>query len=409
MKISGIIVEYNPLHNGHLYHINKTKEITNCDGLIAVMSGNFNQRGIPSVIDKWNKTKTALDCGIDLVVELPTIYSLSSAEFFSFGAVSLLHNLGIVDSICFGSECGNINTLLDISSTLIDEPLEFRISLKNYLNKGLVFPKARSLALWDYFNSKNYNYITQDKLSETLNSSNNILGVEYLKTLKKLDSSIHPYTIKREGSSYNSDILNELFSSATSIRKFLKSSENIITLYNHIPHSVYELLLNLKNSNYNFAFDFMILPYIKYLNATSPINTLSLIPDANEGLHNKLRKNLFLNLSYEDLINSCKSKRYTFTRISRILCQYFIGFQNYNSLELRNLSCPYARILGFNSNGLRILKSLKSNSNIPIYTKLPKNLNDTLSLDIKSTQAYSIINSSINYNDDYLVSPIKRP
>ena len=155
MNISGIIVEYNPLHNGHVYHINKTKELTNCDVLICVMSGNFTQRGIPSSIDKWTKTKMAINNGVDLVLELPTIYSVSSAEFFAQGAISLLNSLGIVDNICFGSEHGDINDICNISNILLKEPAEYKLLLKTYLSKGITYPLARAKALYEYLtNSK---------------------------------------------------------------------------------------------------------------------------------------------------------------------------------------------------------------------------------------------------------------
>ena len=159
MNISGIIVEYNPLHNGHLYHINKTKELTNCDALICVMSGNFAQRGIPSTIDKWTKTKMALNNGVDLVIELPAIYSVSSAEFFSYGSVSLLNSLGIVNNICFGSEHGDINDIYTISNVLRNEPIEFKLLLKTYLSKGIGYPLARANALYDYLINSNNDII----------------------------------------------------------------------------------------------------------------------------------------------------------------------------------------------------------------------------------------------------------
>ena len=146
-------------------------------------------------------------------------------------------------------------------------------------------------------------------------------------------------------------------------------------------------------------------PYIKHKSATSK-NSLVNLPDVSEGLDNKIIKSLQNNLSYSSALEDIKSKRYTYTRISRILCQYFIGFDNFDSKKLRSMPCPYARVLGFNSNGKSILKSIKSNSSIPLYTKIPKELNDTLQLDIQSTRAYSIINSSINPNSDYLISPI---
>lgn len=404
MKISGIIVEYNPLHNGHLFHINKTKELTNSDLIIAVMSGNFNQRGIPSVVDKWKKTSMALNNGVDIVLELPAIYSLSSAEFFSNGSVSLLNSLGIVDSICFGSEAGDVNFLKEVSHLLVEEPPLFKSLLKEELDEGSPFPKARSSALIHYLEGKNY-YNKKD-LVDNLNSSNNILGIEYLKSLKKLHSNIVPYTIKREGGAYNSTNLNNIFSSATSIRKTLKSNALIEELVSHVPPSVYENMIELKNLNYNFPFDYMMFPYIKYKAMTSQKNYFELIPDSSEGLHNKILTTLKDARDYEHCIEMIKSKRYTYTRISRILCQYFLGFYEYNTIEMRKAPCPYARILGFTKNGATALKSMKSNSSIPIYSKLPKDISPTLSLDLQCTSGYSILNPSISAKEDYLQSPI---
>jgi predicted nucleotidyltransferase len=404
MKISGIIAEYNPLHNGHLFHINKTKELTNSDLIIAVISGNFNQRGIPSVVDKWEKTKMALNNGIDIVLELPAVYSLSSAEFFSHGSVSLLNSLGVVDSICFGSEVGDIDFLEEVSTLLADEPHLFKSLLKDELDKGLTFPRARSLALIHYLNEKKY--YSEENLVNHLNSSNNILAIEYLKSLKRLNSNIIPYTIKREGGAYNSTNLNNIFSSATSIRNILKSNAPMEQLTSHIPSSVYIDMLELKNKNYNFPFDYMMYPYIKYKAITSNKNYLQLIPDASEGLHNRILKSFEEAKNYEECINKIKSKRYTYTRISRILCQYFLGFYEYDTLEMRRNPCPYARILGFTKNGAKALKSMKSNSSIPIYSKLPKDINPTLKLDLQCTSGYSILNPSISANEDYLQSPI---
>ncbi len=404
MNISGIIVEYNPLHNGHLYHINKTKELTNSDALICVMSGNFAQRGIPSSIDKWTKTKMALNNGVDLVLEIPAVYSVSSAEFFSYGSVSLLNSLGIVDNICFGSEHGDIDDIYNISNILLKEPVEFKLLLKTYLSKGIGYPIARANALYDYLISSNMD-ISKLLLGSFLNSSNNILGIEYCKSLIKLNSSIKPYTLKRQGASYNSNLLHSEFSSATAIRKFVKENGSLSKLEGHVPNSVLAEILNLYSKNYKFTFEDSIFPYIKHKSFTFK-NSLVNLPDVSEGLDNKIIKSLQNNLSYSSALEEIKSKRYTYTRISRILCQYFIGFDNFDIKKLRSAPCPYARVLGFNSNGKSILKSIKSNSSIPLYTKLPKELNETLQLDIQSTRAYSLINSSISHNSDYLISPI---
>jgi len=404
MNISGIIVEYNPLHNGHVYHINKTKELTNCDALICVMSGNFAQRGIPSTIDKWTKTKIAINNGVDLVIELPALYSVSSSEFFGNGAVSLLNSLGVVNNICFGSEHGDIHDIYKIATILLKEPTEFKLLLKTYLSIGISYPLARSKALNDYLISSGMN-LSNLLLGDFFNSSNNILGIEYCKSLIKLNSSIIPSTLKRKGASYTGNLLNDEFSSSTAIRKFMKENNSLSKLTDHVPISVLAELQNMRLKNCGFTFEDSMFPYIKYKSATSK-NTLINIPDATEGLDNKIIKSLQNNLCYSSTLSDIKSKRYTYTRISRILCQYFIGFDNFNTKELRSLPCPYARILGFNSIGKSILKSIKSNSSIPLYTKMPKDCSETLKLDIQSTKAYSIINNNVAHNSDYLISPI---
>lgn len=406
MKISGIITEYNPFHNGHIYHLNQTKEITKADAVICIMSGNFVQRGTPAIIDKWNRTKMALLNGVDLVIELPVTYSLSSAEFFSYGAVSLLHNLGIVDSICFGSECGDIEVLNIIAKVLVQEPYEYKLLLQTYLNNGESFPKARSNALEDYL-TKYCNDINHKEidLKSLLNSSNNILGIEYCKSLLSLNSPIVPYSLKREGANYKEKNLKAAFSSATSIRKFIKENENLNELNNHIPKASAEIINELKNSNYSFVFPESMFDYLKYKAFTNSYG-LKNIPDVCEGLDNKIINALKNSYSFDDAVENIKSKRYTYTRIYRILCQYFIGFENYNISLMRKSLCPYARILGFNSKGKIMLNKMKETSSIPIYPKVNKSLKDSFSLDLTATYAYSLINNSIDYDFDFKRPPI---
>lgn len=397
MNITGIIVEYNPLHKGHIHHIKTSKKITNCDGVICVMSGNFVQRGMPALLDKWSRTKAALECGVDLVIELPLIYSISSAEFFAFGAVSLLNNLGVVNNLCFGSECGNINDLCNIAKILYEESSEFKNYLKLYLKQGLSYPVSRSKALVDVFN-ENIN------ANEILSNSNNILAIEYCKSLLKTQSSITPYTVKRIGSLYNEPNLNNSFSSATSIRNHIQNAKNIQPLKDILPLPSFNIIE--KNfHNKTLVFKDSIFPYVKYRSLTEK-NTLENLLDVSEGLHNKIYKSLQQSNSYEDLIIKSKSKRYTYTRISRILCQYFLGLDKYNIKDLITSPAPYARVLGFNNTGREILRNIKSNTSIPLYTKLPKNSNTVLDLDIRGTMAYSMLNKSLSPHSDFITSPI---
>lgn len=404
MNITGIIVEYNPFHNGHIYHIKNTRKLSNCQGIIAVLSGNFVQRGIPSIIDKWNKTKIALLNGVDLVIELPVLYSISSAEFFSYGAISLLDSLGVVNSICFGSECDDINTLNLIAETILEEPVQLKSYLKNELEHGKSYAAARSSSIISFLKEK-YGYNLPCGLKSALSSSNNILAIEYIKSLKKLRSKIKILPLKRQGGNYNSTEIYNNFSSSSAIRKYLKSSDKIEKIRKNVPYDTYNYICKLKKNNYNFSIEDKMIPYLKYkcfFNKKSLLN----IPDVSEGIENKIFKSVENNSTYDCIIKSSKSKRYAYTRISRILCQFFLGFDNFNTFNMRKQKCPYARVLGFNKNGMKILKEMKYKTSIPIYIKLPKKLNDVLRMDLLSTRAYSLLNDYIKYDSDYKKSPI---
>ena len=396
--VTGIITEYNPFHKGHEYHLEKARLDTNAHSIVCVMSGNFTQRGIPAIIDKWKRAEMAIKNGVDLVLELPVVYSLSSAEHFAFGGVSLLNSLGIIDNLHFGSEEGNTDVLELIAETLVLEPFEYKNLLKYNLNLGLPFHQSRANALNDYLNSN-------DVLA-VLNNSNNILGIEYIKALKVLNSSIIPKTLKREGAAYNDENLNSSFSSATSIRKHLREN-SLSELSTALPKASYDILYNLSSSNYPFIFEEDMFKYIKYKLFTNEQSLLSL-PDISEGLENRILKEILNATSISELILNSKSKRYTYTRINRILAQSFLNLEAFDLLNLSKSHVPYARVLGFNSNGRNILKNIKDKGNIDIITKVPRNnLCDHMKIDILATKAYSLLNPKVNPMDDYLKSPIR--
>ncbi|MFT8343899.1 nucleotidyltransferase [Clostridium beijerinckii] len=394
--LTGIITEYNPFHKGHEYHLSKAKSDTNADGIVCVMSGNFMQRGIPAIIDKWKRAEMAIKNGVDLVLELPLVYSISSAEHFAFGSVSLLNSLGIIDHLYFGSEEGDVSILEDIAKVLVSEPLKYKKLLKDNLDLGLPFHLSRANALKDYLNS--------NKLLDTISNSNNILGIEYIKSLIRLNSSIVPKTIKREGSLYNDVNISSSFASATSIREHLKE-KSLNDLANIIPKASYDILLDLSSSKYPFIFEEDTFKYIKYKLLTNE-RSLSNLPDVSEGIDNKILKEILRSNSLNELILNSKSKRYTYTRISRILLQSFLNLEDFDLLNLSKSPVPYARVLAFNSTGQRILKSIKTNSSINLITKVPRNNQcDHLKIDILGTKAYSLLNPKVNPMDDYLKGP----
>lgn len=398
MKITGVITEYNPFHKGHLYHLDNAKRDTNCDGIICIMSGNFMQRGNPAIIDKWNRAKMAILSGVDLVIELPLIYSLSSAENFAYGAVNILNSTGVVDYIYFGSEHSNINDLETIAHLLTNENDSFKTLLKEELSTGIPYHAARANSI-----SKTLKDIPCD---EILKNSNNILSIEYLKALKNIQSSIKPKILKREGSNYNDITLNDTFSSATSIRKILKENLNVSLIKDAVPITSYDVINELKNSNYDFVFEESMFKYLKYKILTEG-EELKSIQDVSEGIDNKIIKEITNCTSFEDLIAKVKSKRYTYTRINRILTSFFIGLENYNIKNLYKSPPSYIRPLAFNNVGRKILKEIKEKESINIVTKIPKNSDNTmLNLDLLGTRAYSMLNSNVSPIDDYLKSPI---
>ena len=395
MKVCGIISEYNPFHNGHKFQIDKTRDITRSSVFVAVMSGNFTQRGEAAAIDKWNRAKSALSCGINLVIELPVLYSVSSAEIFSFGGVSLLNSLNVIDYISFGSESGDIISLQKIAEVLSTETEDYKAKLKVELDKGLPFHKSRENALSD---------LLDENLLREMSNPNNILGIEYMKSLIRLNSKIKPVTIKRIGAGFNQLNITENYSSASGIRKVLYDNQSIDLIKNNMPEKAFNMLNDLKRRGYSFTDMDKIIPYIRY-KLYMNCNGIKNIPEVIEGLDRKIIKEIDKN-SFDELVMAVKSKRYTYTRIARILTQYFIGFENYDIKAMRKKPCPYARILGADEKGRKLIRLIKEKSSIPIINKLPGKLDDVLDLEVKSTKAYSLINKNISPIDDYLKKPI---
>ena len=418
MKILGLIVEYNPFHNGHLYHLQHSIEKTKATHTIAIMSGNFLQRGEPALFDKYTRAYAAVKNGVDLVIELPTMFACQSAEIFSHGAISTLNSLNCVDSVCFGSEEGNIDILYTISKILVNEPNEFKISLKKYLDDGMLFPTARSLALFDYINKFNLVNISKEKLLSILNSSNNILGLEYIKSILKLNSNITPYTITRIKSEYNSEKIDSNICSATAIRKQLKDLGNINSISSVVPYNTFETLKDKINNSFYPMFDdnyFDILSSI----IVRDMNILNTYFDVNEGIENKIYQNIFTSNTLTDLRESIKSKRYTMTKVKRTLNNILLGITKNDMAKVKDInSIPYIRILAFNDKGREIIKKIKNNSEINIINKFSNisfskddDIFKTLiDYDIKASNIYNLIYYKNNINQlkgpmDFYISP----
>lgn len=393
-RVLGIIAEYNPFHNGHMYHLQKAKEQSGAQYCICVMSGNFVQRGNTSIVNKWKKAEMALLNGVDLVIELPTIYSVASAEGFSLGAIKLLNNLKIVDAISFGTETSDFAALNNISSIVNEEPMKYKSILNSELKKGLSFPKARENALMLYLNdNKRYDNI--------LNTSNNILAIEYLKALKKIKSTIQPIPVKREKVYYNDNVIVDEFASATAIRKLLKDEE-FSEIRKVVPKSTYQILEK-ETELGNVVLD--LSRYEKeiiYNLRRMTVSEIAELPDVNEGLEHSLKNAANYSNDITNLINIVKTKRYTVTRIQRILICALLGITKRDVVMAKKTE-PYIRVLGFNEKGKELISRInKQNPKATVITSVKKfqdknnnNKNSKiykrlLDIDIFSTNVYTM-------------------
>lgn len=355
MKIVGLITEYNPFHSGHQYHMEKTREITGADAVIVVMSGNFVQRGAPAIMPKHIRAKAALKSGASLIIELPVCYATGSAEYFAYGAISLLEKLGCVDSVCFGSECGDIEVLQGFAQIIHDEPEEYKGFLNDYLKQGNSFPLARQKAMKDFLKSQ-----TADSV---LGEPNNILGIEYLKALYRLNSKIRPYTIKRVSSHYHDEILQEHYSSASAIRKVM-SEQNEFDWNSQVP----DCCVSLYKENYQLRYpvsanDFSILLKYKLLQETK--ESLTEYLDVSKDLANRILNKLNQFVSFEQFCELLKTKETTYSRISRALIHILLGIKAADMKEIE-----YARILGFQTEASDVLSLIKKKARISLVTKL---------------------------------------
>ena len=389
-KVLGIIAEYNPFHNGHLYHITKSKQEAQADFCVAVIGGNFTQRGEPSLIDKWSKTESALLNGIDLVLELPTLYATSSAENFADGAIRLLDSLKIVDALSFGAETDDLSILNDFAEVLYKEPRQYKTLLSTELKTGLSYPKARENALMMYLNDIR-------KYLNVLSSPNNILGIEYLKALKKNKSKIEPLVIKRTNSGHNDLDFNDNIASATAIRKLISDNEEF-DVENLVPSSSYSIIKQCINHGHILntlsVYEKEIIYSIRMMDAKE----IAEFQDVSEGLENLIKKAADSCNNLNDLIKIVSSKRYTETRIQRILLYILLDITKKDIILSKRIT-PYARILGFNEKGKQLISQIvNANPRIEFVSSVKKflkecpdkNLQRMLEKDILATNIYTL-------------------
>ncbi len=347
MKVAAIISEYNPFHSGHKYHIERTKELCGADYVVAITSGNFVQRGDVALFPKEIRAKAAIASGVDLVVELPTIFAMQSAEFFAKNAVAIANSLGIADFLSFGAECDDITKIIDISKLLSNEPSEFSDILKREMNSGCTYPVAVTNAVRE---------LLGDEYAEIISSPNNVLGIEYSKALLSEKSSITPIAVKRIGSAHDSDIANDEFASASLVRKLIlngKSEEGL----SFTPGECKSIFENAQPHSIDIMEKSILAELIKI-----PADTLSDISDVSEGLENRIKSAANEASSLDELVSVVKTKRYTQSRLRRIVLSAYLGITNND----RKLSVPYIKILDHNERGQELISKMKKTSTLPI-------------------------------------------
>lgn len=385
MKSVGLIVEYNPFHNGHKFHIKKAKEITGAEVVTAVMSGNFLQRGEPAVFNKWIRTEAALRNGVDIVIELPVIYSSQSAEIFATGAVSILNSLKI-ENIVFGAESENIDVIKFIAESEKSEEIKFEMDevIKREMKSGQSYPNAFSKAVKEILGY------------EEILTPNNILGLEYLRALNRINSNIKPFAIKREGVEFHSTEAVGDIASATAIRKKIFEG-NFEEIKKSVPNNCYELFTEeIKNKKTAQIEEYYNI--LKYSILSQP-EKLKYIQDIEQGFDIRIYKGVLKSKNFEQFFSEIITKRYTISRVYRILTHILLDIDIEITEKAKLITPPYCRILGINNKGREYIRKVKKELEIFLISNV-KNVNEKLSkhgtavfeFDNRADEIYKILN-----------------
>ena len=385
MKTVGIIAEFNPFHNGHAYLLNKARLLTNADNVLVLMSGNYVQRGTPSFMDKFARSNIALSNGADVVLEFPLCYAMSSAAYFATGAINILNSLDSIDYLCFGCETDDINLLNMISDIIINEDDTYSSTIQSYLKTGLSFSKSREHAIIKSLSLNGIN-ADADYLSSLISSPNVILAIEYLVALKRTNSKIIPVPVLRNDTGYHSTTVNEIYSSATAVRK-LFSGKSVFTFNNvkeslsrMIPSNAMELFETEFKKTYPVtAEDFSTLVGDRLYQAKHGLFELSALFDNTDDLANRILNLTDSYTSISGFVNDCNSKIFTSSRITRLLMYTLINYTKDDYFTFKNDGYVYYyRMLGFKKSSEPLLTQIKANSDFPIITKI-SNSYDSLS------------------------------
>ncbi|MBE1553573.1 putative nucleotidyltransferase [Filibacter limicola] len=383
MKAVGIIVEYNPFHNGHLYHALQAKHTTQADVIIAVMSGNFLQRGEPAFVNKWSRARMALESAVDIVFELPYAFATANAPNFAQGAIRLL-DAAHCSTFCFGSEDGNLEPFKRSLHLIQQAGDVYEEIVKEAVGRGLSYPKALNEAYLSTVDSAN----TKGSIAD-LSMPNNILGFHYMEAAQKIGSTIEPVTIPRIVARYHDDVVEgNRIASATGIRKSFFESDALNTVASFIPDSTREILLQWQSERQSFGSWATFYPQLRFIILRDGPERLRSIADITEGIENLFYRAAANNGTFESFMREVKSKRYTWTRIQRMLTHIFTGF----TYDKRNcMTTPsYLRLLGMSQAGKNYLNENKKRLKLPLVSKAAAFSDPSLEMDILASDLYAL-------------------
>ncbi|EPD52899.1 hypothetical protein HMPREF1210_01279 [Paenisporosarcina sp. HGH0030] len=381
MKATGVVVEHNPFHNGHFYHIKESRKKTAADIIIAVMSGNFLQRGEPALVDKWSRTEMALKAGVDIVIELPYVFATAQASDFARGSITLLEALEC-EAFCFGSEEGTIEPFTRSYDVLTTQQEAYQNSIKQYMQLGLSYPKALNEAYSDITTHLNLPLVD-------LSKPNNILGYHYIEAACQMQAHIKPVTIQRIVANYHDNVdQDQSIASATGIRKALFDDGSIEALGKFMPHTSLEQLLKWKDSIGVFGSWQQFWPLLRHTIIRSSTKNLASYAEVTEGIEHLIHEAARECETFEDFMSRVKSKRYTWTRIQRMLTHIYTGF-TWESLK-EHQKPTYLRVLGMTQNGQKYLSEKKKNLSLPLVSRVAATKDSLLDLDIHASDLYQL-------------------
>lgn len=380
-NVCAIITEYNPFHYGHEYNIQIARRITGCSKVIVIMSGPFMQRGEPAIVDKWSRANMALNCGADMVIELPCAYAVQSADWFAYGALEVIKSLNCVSHLVFGSETCDTKGLIELAKCLYDEPKELSKLIKEYLKLGVSHPSAISSAIHDYLG---------EQYSQLLKTPNNTLGLMYLKAMLTLDMDIIPHAVKRIGSEYNDTKITSKYASATAIRKAISENNN---WQDSVPEFTREIIEELMNKNAGPVDYASFKEKCMFSLVQNSKHGIDRLPDMSEGLNNRIFEGTRTG-NYDEFLSKTKSKRYPMARIKRAALHSYLGIISDDMNAIRHSLKTFAFVLGVRRDSIDLLSYISKNASSPIITQPGKQAPDSLLWDIntRAQDLYALIN-----------------